>query len=249
MPTVIAAAAEGWAGVLGRQPAPPAAVVLGAGVAAVLLVAWRPSWRVVRGVVTIAHEAGHAAAAALTGRTLLGIRLHSDTSGLTVTRGRPTGAGMVATLAAGYLAPSVLGLAAVALLGVGRTTLLLWSLTALLAGVLVLIRNVYGVLSVVATGAVLVLLGWFGSPAQQGAFAYLAAWLLLVAAPRPVVELLRTRRRGRAPHSDADQLAQLTRLPAVLWIVAFGALTTTVAVLGAWWLLPGEILRDVGAAG
>jgi len=245
--TVIAA--EVLPGLLGRQPEPPAAVVVGAGLVAVLLVAWRPSWRVVRGVVTIAHEAGHAAAAALTGRTLLGVRLHSDTSGLTVTRGRPTGPGMVATLAAGYLAPSLLGLAAVVLLGAGRTTLLLWAATALLAGVLVLVRNLYGVLSVVATGAVVVLLGWFGSPAAQGAFAYLVAWLLLLAAPRPLVELSRTRRRGGGLQSDPDQLAALTRIPALLWIVAFGAVTVAVAVLGTWWLLPWDTLASAGAPG
>ena len=40
------------------------------------------------------------------GRRLDGIRLHSDTSGLTVSRGKPTGIGMVLTAAAGYTAPS-----------------------------------------------------------------------------------------------------------------------------------------------
>ena len=37
--------------------------------------------------VTIAHEGGHAVAALLTGRRLRGIRLHSDTSGLTLSAG------------------------------------------------------------------------------------------------------------------------------------------------------------------
>ena len=43
---------------------------------------------------------------AATGRRLAGIRLHSDTSGLTVSRGKPTGIGMILTAAAGYTAPS-----------------------------------------------------------------------------------------------------------------------------------------------
>src|SRR5215813_13225052 len=91
-------------------PAPPVTTVLGTGIVALLVVAWRPSWRWARNAITIAHEGGHALVAVLSGRKLQGIRLHSDTSGLTLTRGRRTGPGMVLTLAAGYSAPSLLGL-------------------------------------------------------------------------------------------------------------------------------------------
>ena len=45
-----------------------------------------------RHVVTIVHEGAHGLAAWATGRQLAGIRLHSDTSGVTVSRGRATGA-------------------------------------------------------------------------------------------------------------------------------------------------------------
>ncbi|MGH3979903.1 MAG: M50 family metallopeptidase [Pseudonocardiaceae bacterium] len=221
---------------------PPAAVVLGAAVVAVALIGWQPAWQVLRGVVTIAHEGGHAAAAALTGRRLLGVRLHSDTSGLTVSSGRPTGPGMVLTLVTGYVAPSLLGLAGVALLGAGRVTALLWSSIALLAVMLLLIRNVYGVVSVVGTGAVVFVLSWYGSPAAQAAFGYLLVWFLLLAAPRPVFELTRLRRTGRARDSDADQLARLTRVGATLWIGLFGLATLAAAAAGAWWLMPWENL-------
>jgi hypothetical protein len=71
--------------------APESWVVLAAGVAAALAVVIDGIWRWSRGVVTIAHEAGHAAAALATGRRLTGIRLHSDTSGLTLSTGRPRG--------------------------------------------------------------------------------------------------------------------------------------------------------------
>jgi hypothetical protein len=56
-------------------------VVLGVAAALVVL-----AWPLTRTVVTICHEAGHAAAAVLVGRKLAGIRVHSDTSGLTVSR-------------------------------------------------------------------------------------------------------------------------------------------------------------------
>lgn len=44
------------------------------------------AWRLVRILTTVVHEAGHAVVAMLVGRRLQGIRLHSDTSGLTVSR-------------------------------------------------------------------------------------------------------------------------------------------------------------------
>ena len=79
------------------------------------------------------HEAGHALVAVLVGRQLQAIRLHSDTSGLTVSRGKPRGPGMVAMLAAGYLAPALLGLLAAVMLGAGRSVGLLWLLLLMLA--------------------------------------------------------------------------------------------------------------------
>src|SRR5439155_162713 len=93
--------------------------------------------------ITIAHEGGHALVAVLAGRRLRGIRLHSDTSGLTLTRGRPTGPGMVLSLLAGYLTPSLLGVAGAVLLAAGRITLLLWlALALLLAGGYLLVQPV-----------------------------------------------------------------------------------------------------------
>ena len=75
--------------ILGAQAQPPFGVVAGAGLIALALVGVNTTWRVVRNAITIAHEGGHAAAAVLTGRRLRGIRLHSDTSGLTIMKGKP----------------------------------------------------------------------------------------------------------------------------------------------------------------
>jgi hypothetical protein len=215
-------------------------VALTALVAAVVVL-YRPAWGLLRHVVTIAHEGGHAGVAALTGRRLRGVRLHSDTSGLTVSAGRPTGPGVVFTLLAGYVAPSVLGLLAAIALGYGRVVPVLWVAVALLGVLLVLIRNLFGVLSVVVTGALLVGVAGWAPPAFQGPAAYLLAWFLLVAAPRPVVELQLTRRRGQAPASDADQLARLTGVPGLVWVAIF-LLLTTAALVGGGWLLVRPVL-------
>jgi hypothetical protein len=218
--------------VTGVQPDPDAWVVWITAALALAIVVLPTTWKIARNVVTIAHEGGHALAALLTGRRLTGIRLHSDTSGVTVSRGKPRGPGMVLTAAAGYPTPALLGLAAAGLLAFDRLTALLWILIALLAGMLIMIRNLYGVLTVVVTGAILFGVSWFAPPWAQSVFAYFAAWLLLFAGLRPVIELQRLRRQGRAPDSDADQLARLTGVPALVWVGLFGLIAVLALLLG-----------------
>jgi hypothetical protein len=144
---------------------------------------------------------------------------------------------MVLTCAAGYTGPAVFGLGAAALLAAGHAVGLLWALLGLLALLLVQIRNWYGLWAVLATGAVVVsVTGWL-PPAGQAAFAAVGTWFLLLAAPKTVLELQRARRRRAAPDSDADQLARLTRLPAVLWVGVFLLVDVGALLLGGWWLL------------
>jgi len=182
-----------------------------------------------RHVVTLVHEAGHALVAVLTGRRLNSIRLHSDTSGLTVSSGRPRGTGMAATAAAGYLAPAALGLGVVALVQTDRTAWALWASLAILALMLLHIRNWFGLL-VVGLAAVAVAALIWRAPLDVQDFAALAfAWLLLVGAPRTSVELWAHRRRRRTRTSDADVLARLTHVPAAIWNLFF--LVTTGAAL------------------
>lgn len=224
--------------ITGTQPAPSWQAALVLGVAALALT-WTPAaHRVTRHLTTLVHEAGHAAVALLAGRRLTGIRLHSDTSGLTVSRGRPRGPGMIATLAAGYPAPAIVGLAGAWLLDAGHAAAALWALVGLCAVMLLLIRNLYGLWLVVAVGAGVAALSWYASgPVLTGA-AYLVVWALLLAAPRAVVDLQRQRRRARAGASDADQLARLTHLPAAVWVGAFWLVCAAALVLGAIRLVP-----------
>lgn len=223
--------------VLAAQPAAPAQVVVGTLAVAAILVVWSLPWRVLRHVVTIAHEGGHAAVAALTGRTLEGVRLHSDTSGLTVSRGRATGPGVVLTLLAGYPAPAAVGLAGAFALDRDRVRLTLVVALLLLLVLLLQIRNGFGVVSVAATGAVLLAVTGYAPPAAQSAAAYLLVWFLLLAAPRTLVELQRSRAGRRAGRSDVDQLAALTRVPAVLWLGLMLAATGGALVLAVGRLL------------
>lgn len=199
-----------------------ASLVVGTAALALLAVAVHPVWRVARNGITIAHEGGHALVAVLVGRRLSGIRLHSDTSGLTVSRGKASGLGMILTLLAGYPAPALLGLGGAWLLGQGRVALLLWLALALLAVMLLWIRNLYGLLAMLVAGGLVFVITWYTDPHVQAVFGYAVVWFLLVGAVRPVAELQAGRRRRRSSQSDADQLARLTHLPGLLWVGVFG---------------------------
>lgn len=198
------------------------ALVVLAGLVALLVIGLDTTWRIARNVVTIAHEGGHALVAIASGRQLTRILLHSDTSGVTVSKGRPTGPGMVATAFAGYATPPLLGLGAAALVAGDAVPTMLGLAIMVLLGTLVLIRNVYGVVSVVLTGAVVAVVIAYGSPTTQYAFACFVTWFLIVGGLRTVVEVQRKRARRSSPTSDADQIQQLTGVPAGIVVAIFG---------------------------
>ncbi len=227
-----------WSGLTGVQSPPAAEWIWLTGLAALALVAFRPAWRIARHLVTIVHEGGHAMAALLTGRRLRGIRLHSDSSGVTLSHGRPRGFGMFLTLIAGYLAPGLFGLLAAVLLWQRHALAVLWVAVLLLCLMLLQIRNFHGLYSMLVAGLGVFAVFWWGSAQVQSLTAYGFTWFLLLAGPAGVIDLHRARRGGRARDSDADQLAGLTRLPGLFWVILF--LVANVAALagGAWLIWP-----------
>jgi hypothetical protein len=237
---------ELWDRISGMQPVPPVWVIAASGAIAVLIVATARPWRVARNSITIAHEGGHALASVLSGRRLEGIRLHSDTSGVTYSQGKRTGPAAVLTLAAGYLTPSLLGAGAAWLLAAHHVTAMLWLLLALLAATFLAIRNAYGVLAVLVTAGAVLAVSWFATAAIQAAFGYTTAWFLLLGGVRAVIELQGHRRRSRHRHgqmspSDADQLARLTGVPGSAWVAFFALACVAALVLGTRLLIPGAL--------
>lgn len=228
---------ELWHRLIGTQPVPPSWVVAASGLAALAIVANRGTWRLSRNVITIAHEGGHALVSVLSGRRLDGIRLHADTSGVTYSRGRRSGPGIVATTAAGYLTPPLLGAGSAWLLASRHVTAMLWLAVLLLAVTILAIRNAYGVLAVLVTIGAVIAVTWLASPVIQAVFAYACSWFLLLGGVRPVLEL-----RGRRHRmSDADQLARLTGVPAGLWVLTFAVVAVAAMLLGARLLIPGQV--------
>jgi hypothetical protein len=226
-----------WGAITIETFEPASWLVVATGLAALAAVAIDGVWRWSRNVVTIVHEGGHAVAALATGRRLTGIRLHSDTSGLTLSVGRPRGPGMVFTAAAGYVSPPLVGLAGVALLAADQVTVLLWAAVAVLAGMLVMVRNIYGAFALVVVGGAFVAISLYASPDVQAAFGYGMTWFLLLGGVRPVVELWLQRRDRAGIASDAAQLAALTHIPAVLWTAFFGVVALGALAAGGYLLL------------
>ncbi len=227
---------EEWLGVANRVVEQRPSALLAA-VLALLAVLWSVSWRWTRTVVTIAHEGGHALAAMVAGRGLTGIRLHPDTSGVTVSTGARRGPGLVFTFLGGYPAPSLLGLGGAALVAAGRAELMLWIALALLVAALTQIRNLFGALAVVATGALVAAAAGWATPRVQDGFAAALCWFLVFGGLRAVRELQRGRRRSRHGDSDADMLAGLTHVAGGIWAALFWLVGGVAVITTAWVLL------------
>ena len=226
-----------WHHAFAAQPLPPLWLVVGSGALALAAVASARVWPITRTVVTIVHEGGHAMVALATGQRRVRVRLYRDTAGETVSASGAAGVGIALTAAAGYPAPSLAGLGAAAMLAAGHVTGMLLLGLVLLAGLAVAVRNPYGMLAVLATGATLAVICLYASALIQAGFAYAMTWFLLFGGVRPVMELHRQRRRGRTQRSDADQLARLTRMPGGAWVTIFGIFALAALVVSGLWLV------------
>lgn len=226
-------------------PAPEFRTTVIIAVVVIVIIGSRATWPLVRHGITIAHEGAHALVATLFGRRLQGIRLHADTSGLTVSRGKPTGLGMIATAFAGYTGPAVLGVGAAAIVTAGHGIGLLWGLLAALVVMIVWIRNWFGLAVVLIGGGLLFTAVWWAPEPVQVILATAVAWFLLLGALRPVIEMQQQRRehlrRGRRLTSDADALGRLTWFSAGVWVGIFFLVVVGCAALGGWWLLRAGI--------
>ncbi len=221
---------EVWQHVLPVDPVAlegtPVLVVL---VAALVAVAVRPVWGVLRLAVTLVHELGHAGTGMLCGRRFTGFALRGDMSGHAVTVGPARGAGRVLTTWAGYPMPAVAGAAAVwlAVRGWGPTvlTVVLVVLVAAALRVRSLLTAVVVAAAVLGTGA----LWWVASDLVQAQVLVGAGIVLVVGAWRHLGAVAFAPDRGT---SDPAVLARLTHVPRGIWVLSF-----TVVCAAATWVV------------
>ncbi|MBO3723459.1 M50 family metallopeptidase [Actinomyces bowdenii] len=181
-----------------------------------IVLVWPQARRWGRTLVTIVHEAGHAAVGILVGRRFHGFVVGRDLSGHAVTSGRTRGAGRVLTTWAGYPAPAVLG--ALVALGAmrGWAGLILVLCLLLLAVLLVMSRSPRTAFLVILVGIAAGLLWWWGGPWRDGLVAG-TGLILLVGAWDSLRDVARSRDGGQ----DHRTLAQLTPVPAGLWLATW----------------------------
>ncbi len=220
-----------WARVLPEQGValsgtPVLLVLLGA----VVAVAIRPVWRVMRLGVTLVHELGHAGVGVLCGRRFTGFVLRGDMSGHAVTVGPARGTGRVLTTWAGYPAPALVGAVLVWLAVRGWAAPALTVVLALLLLAALWVRSVLTVVVVLGALAGAGALWWAGAAQLQAQVLVAVGVVLVVGAWRHLGAVL------AAPAdrvSDPAVLARLTRVPRLLWNASFVLACGVVT----WWAL------------
>ncbi len=198
-------------------------------------------WRVLRLLVTLVHELGHAGVGVLVGRRFTGFVLRGDMSGHAVTVGPARGAGRVATTWAGYPAPAVVGAAAVGLAAQGWAAPVLTGILAVLVTAALRVRSLLTALVVAAVLLAAGALWWQRDSELQAQVVLGAGLLLLVGAWRHLGAVLRARGDGT---SDPAVLARLTVVPRAVWNATF-----VLVAAGATWFVVGTLVSAARGAG
>jgi hypothetical protein len=187
-------------------PAPPALFL---GILTFVAVLGPMLWKVTTHVNTIAHEAAHAIVGFGVGRRIRSVKIDPGGGGSTVMVPN-SGFGYGVAAFAGYLGPSVAGLIAAWLISIGRIVAVLWLGLLLLAVMLLLVRNSFGGIAILISGALLYLTLRYTTTGVETVVAYSVAWFLLLSGPKAVLG-------GPTKSQDAKILANMTPLWASAW--------------------------------
>jgi len=195
-----------------------------------------PLWRYTTNAITIAHEGGHAVFGWLFGSAVKHVKIFHAGAGEMLPSSENAVSRFVSLLA-GYLGPSIFGFAGVQLLvhDFDPRSVLLLSL-AFLAGVLIMVRNLFGVFVILAVGAILWVVAIRSTEAVQLVFAHIWVWFLLMGGARQVPELFWVIHGGDETN-DAAQLQGQTRIGDVVWLFLFWLLSLGALVYGGALLL------------
>ena len=200
----------------------------------VAVVVWRPSWRIARHLVTALHELGHATAAVLFGRRIVGVRLHRDGSGVTSMLGpkkRPVSDSLISF--AGYPAPAAIGFGLCAAVRFGRSGVALAGLALLFFLIELRILNLWGAIELVLALAALLAAEVALSPEVISCVALLLASVALAGSVRPLLDQRNIRLAGAVPPTllsfDAFGASRRLHFPAGAVDLAWGLLVSGLA--------------------
>ena len=182
-------------------------------------------------LVVLMHESGHAAATLLVGGSVDRIAISPDQGGVTLSRFPPSLLRQIIISSAGYVGSTVSG--CVLLWTAARSKEGRWPLIALAAWcglvTVLYVRDGFTLVFVGGCALALGLLARFGAPLlRRGVLVFLAAFSCSYALYDIRDDLLHLAGSGI---SDADALAQATFIPAIVWAVAWGALSLLLVAL------------------
>jgi len=189
----------------------------------VAFVAAVPLWRFTTHAITVAHEGGHAMFGSLTGLLVKKIKIEPGGNGGTSFSKEVKDWGVIQTLAAGlagYFGPSMFGLAGAWMLvhDIAPRSVLLMTLV-LMAMLLVMVRNLFGLFVVPLTAALIWVVAMRSTEQVQLVFAYTWVWFLLMGGTRQIPELFRSWKRGGEP--DTGALSGKTHLSTAFFVALF----------------------------
>jgi hypothetical protein len=199
---------------------------------AVALVLILGLWEITGHVSTIAHEGAHVVGMILFERGVSRVIVdykNDAHEGKTVP---PTGTTFFSVLATivGYMGPPLFGLMGAALLIHGSATGTLWVFLVLLGGLILFVRNLFGILVVGAVGTLFYLTLTYGSAQAQVLVACTWVWLLLILGLMFAIGHF-------GGGGDHEHLQDRTLISKYFW----GAISVVVATIALWyggaWLL------------
>jgi Peptidase M50B-like len=204
----------------------PAAVAVLLGLVALMAAAVPALWRLTIFVNTIVHEGMHATMASALGWKVSGVTMERNGDGETVAARNTHKSDTLLFLFVGYIGPSAAGLLAAKLIQVGHAVAVLWLAMLLLVSMLFMIRNIFGIVTVIGIGVGLYLVLGYASVGAQVAVAYAVAWFWLLSGIRVIGQ-------HGAGAKDAGKLRDLTRMPRSFWSLLWLLISIGAAGLGA----------------
>ncbi|WP_129670802.1 M50 family metallopeptidase [Candidatus Chloroploca sp. Khr17] len=207
-----------------------------AGLSLLLAVLWRVpilGWLFypLRLLDTFVHEMSHGLAAIMTGGCFERFVVYPNREGLAHIRG---GTRFV-VVSAGYLGPALLGGALILLSAtdLAEPTILMGLGIGLALLCLGFVRNLFGFVAGLLLAASLIAAGWY-LPPQPASWLFLLLMMHLpLTSANSLIDLIRlsARRSPREQRTDAEVLAEMTHLPALVWALLWFLLALIIVVV------------------